>query len=93
MLKVMFDRVLAKEEDMSLTLDSGISISEKSLGNIRHAKVVAVGDGVTEYGVFTPMQINVGDRIFYEDHVAIRDKINGEEYVILRQIDVICIEK
>ena len=92
MLKVMFDRVLAKEEDMNTMLESGITINEKNLGNIRHAKVVAVGEGSTEYGVFVPMQIDVGDTIYYESHVAIKDKINGEEYVILRQIDVICKE-
>ena len=91
-MKVMFDRVLAKEESMNTTLDSGITINEKSMGNIRHAKVVAAGEGSTEYGVFVPMQIDVGDTIYYESHVAIKDKINGEDYVILRQIDIICKE-
>ena len=93
MLKVLFDRVYAKEEARDLTLKSGITINEKAASNLRRAKVLSTGDGCFEYGTFVPMTINVGDTIVYEEHVAIRQKIDDECYVILRQIDVLGIEK
>lgn len=93
MLQVLFDRVLAKELDKELTLKSGITISEKNVGNLRKAKVESIGEGIYENGVFVPMKVRIGDIIVYEEHVAIRQKIGDSNYVILRQIDILGIER
>ena len=93
-MEMLFDRVLAKKIVAQNTTKSGLIVSsDDKLPMLQQAKVESVGNGSHEYGVFVPMQIEVGDKIYYEPHTAVEFSMQGEEYVILRQIDVVMKEK
>ena len=93
-MEMLFDRVLAKKIVAQNTTKSGLVVlNDDKTPTLCQAKVENVGQGSYEYGVFIPMQIDVGDTIFYEPHTAVQLNLQGEEYVILRQIDVIMKEK
>ncbi len=93
-MEMLFDRVLAKKIAAQNTTKSGLIVSsDDKLPMLQQAKVESVGNGSYEYGVFVPMQIEVGDKIYYEPHTAVEFSMQGEEYVILRQIDVVMKEK
>ena len=90
-MNMMFDRVCAKKIAKNNTTQSGISLQSDD-ESLLCAVVTSVGKGTFDNGTFIPMQIKVGDKIFYEKHTAIEFCDKGEEYVILRQIDVVGIE-
>ncbi len=90
---MLFDRVLAKKIEAQNMTKSGLILNDNKSPTLCQAKVESVGNGAYEYGVFVPMQIEIGDKIYYEPHTAVQFNLNGEEYVILRQIDVIMKER
>lgn len=93
-MEMLFDRVLAKKIVAQNTTKSGLVVlKDDKVPSLCQAKVECVGKGAHEYGVFVPMQIEVGDTIYYEPHTAVQFFCGGDEYVILRQIDVIMKEK
>lgn len=93
-MEMLFDRVLAKKIETKNTTKSGLVVLENEKDpSLCQAIVESCGKGCYEYGVFVPMQIEIGDKIFYEPHTAVSFNFNGEEYVILRQIDIIMKEK
>lgn len=74
----MFDRVLA-EPINSTNNYRGITLTNTS--HIRQAKVLSIGDQVDI--------IKPGDTIMYEDFAGIGIEIEGRQYVVLKQIDII----
>jgi len=52
--------------------------------------VIAVGPGkVLDNGKTSPMDVNVGDRVYYGKYSGTEVKLNGAEYVVLRQDDIL----
>ena len=92
-IKMLFDRVLAKELESKNTTKSGITLDYEGLNNIKRAKVISVGTGNLSNGGKIPMQVKVDDIIMYEDFAAVKFKDGMEEYVILKQDDIIGIEE
>lgn len=93
-MEMLFDRVLAKKVITQNKTKSGLVMStDDKQTMLQQAKVESIGKGVYEYGVFVPMQVEVGDKIYYEPHTAVEFLLQGEEYVILRQIDIVMKEK
>ena len=83
-IKMLFDRVLAKELESKNTTKSGITLDYEGLNNIKRAKVISVGTGNLSNGGKIPMQVKVDDIIMYEDFAAVKFKDGMEEYVILK---------
>ncbi len=92
-IKMLFDRVLAKELESKNTTKSGITLDYEGLNNIKRAKVISVGTGNLSNGGKIPMQVKVDDIIMYEDFASVKFKDGMEEYVILKQDDIIGIEE
>ena len=92
-IKMLFDRVLAKELESKTTTKSGITLDYEGLNNIKRAKVISVGTGNLSNGGKIPMQVKVDDIIMYEDFASVKFKDGMEEYVILKQDDIIGIEE
>lgn len=90
---MLFDRVLAKELESKNTTKSGITLDYEGLNNIKRAKVISVGTGNLSNGGKIPMQVKVDDIIMYEDFASVKFKDGMEEYVILKQDDIIGIEE
>jgi len=72
----------------------GIVLPDTAKEKPREGEVVAVGPGkVSESGALIPIEVKVGDKVMYAKYGGTEVKIGGEEYVILRQEDVLAISE
>ncbi|MGI5058265.1 co-chaperone GroES [Treponema pectinovorum] len=86
-LKPLADRVLLKQEKAEATTKSGIILPETAQEKTQTAKVEAVGPG-TEKEKIT---VKVGDRVMYDKYAGVQLKIDGDEYLIVKNSDIIAI--
>ncbi len=87
-------KVEAKKDDERTS--SGIILPDAVGEKMFHAEVVAVGEGMyTTTGAIVPPIVEVGDRILYDDMAQSPKeyKIDGEEYVILSQNEILSVVK
>ena len=88
-LKPLFDRVVLKNIKQKKETLSGIIIPESVGDEPIYAEVIAIGDGNTFEGETCEIAVNVGDKVLYNKYGAVPFKINGEDFVILRQSDIL----
>ena len=88
-IKPLFDRVVLKNINKANQTKSGIIIPETVGDEPLYAKVVAVGDGDCFDGKKSSMAVAVGDKVIYNKYGATKFKCDDEEFVILRQSDIL----
>ncbi|MDY2843185.1 MAG: co-chaperone GroES [Treponema sp.] len=86
-LKPLADRVLLKQEKAETTTKSGIILPEAAQEKTQTATVEAVGPG-TEKEKIT---VKVGDRVMYDKYSGVQVKMDGEEYLIVKNSDIIAV--
>ncbi len=86
-LKPLADRVLLKQEKAETKTASGIIIPETAQEKTQTGTVEAVGTG-TEKDKIT---VKVGDRVMYDKYAGTQVKIDGEEYLIVKNSDIIAV--
>ena len=86
-LSPLADRVLLKEEKAETTTKSGILLPESAQEKTQTAKVEAVGPG-TEKEKIT---VKVGDRVMYDKYSGVQVKMDGEDYLIVKNSDIIAV--
>ena len=91
-IKPLFDRVIACTIKNENTTKSGISLTTTQDTSVKKAKVVSVGTGCYENGIFVDMQVKVNDIIFYEEHTTAKIYIENKEYILINQTDILAIE-
>ncbi len=91
MLKPLDDRVIIQLEKAEETTKGGIILSTGSQEKPQIAKVVAVGPGRVVDGKLVEMQLKVGDRVITGKYSGTEVKYQGEDYIIVRQDDVLCV--
>ncbi len=92
-LKPLSDRVVIKLVEAEETTKSGIILSGSAKEKPQIAEVVAVGPGGLVDGKEVKMELKVGDKVVASKYAGSEVKIDGEEYTILRQSDVLAIVK
>ena len=85
------DRVVLKQTEREETTKSGIILAAKSQEKPVTAEVVAVGPGGMVDGKEVTMQVKVGDQVIYSKFAGNEVKLDEEEYVIVRQNDILAI--
>nr|WP_275449993.1 co-chaperone GroES [Carboxydothermus hydrogenoformans] len=86
----LHDRVLVKPLPTEEVTKSGIVIPDTAKEKPQQGEVKAVGSGrILENGERVPMEVKVGDRVFYSKYAGTEVKIDGEEYLILRESDIL----
>lgn len=89
-LKPLQDRILVQRIEEEKTTKGGIIIPDTAKEKPAEGKVVAVGNGkVGEDGKRITLEIKKGDRILFGKYAGTEVKIEGEEYLILREDDVL----
>lgn len=91
--KPLFDRVVLKNLSKSNTTTSGIIIPKTVGDDPIEARVVAIGNGDCFDGKKSEMAVSVGDHVLYNKYGAMPFCCDEEEYVILRQSDILGIFK
>jgi len=83
------DRLIVKRLDEETKSKGGIIIPDSAKEKPQEGEVVAVGSGrISEDGRVTPIDLKVGDKILFSKYSGTEIKIEGEEYLILREDDI-----
>jgi chaperonin GroES len=89
-LKPLSDRIIVEAVDAEEKTSGGIVLPDTAKEKPQQGKVIAVGPGkVLDNGKLSPMDVNVGDRVYYGKYSGTEVKLNGSTYVVLRQDDVL----
>ncbi len=84
------DRLILKAVEAKEVKKSGIIIPDTAKEKPQEGLVVAVGKGkLTEEGKLIPMEVKTGDTVLYGKYSGTEIKINDEEYLIMREEDVL----
>lgn len=85
------DRVVLKQCVAEETTASGIVLPTSSQEKPQYAEVVEVGPGEVVDGKNVPMEVKVGDKVIYTRYAGMDVKLDKEEYVIVKQSDILAI--
>ena len=86
-IRPLADRVLIEPKEAETKTASGIFIPDTAKEKPQQGKVVAVGNGKKD----EPMELKVGDNVLYGKYSGTEVKIDGEEYTIVRQNDILAV--
>lgn len=90
-IKPLANRILVKREE-ARTTKGGILLPETAQEKPRQGKVVAVGPGkMDEKGKNQPIDLKVGDQIFFSSYSGTEYKVGDQEYLILNEEDVLAV--
>jgi chaperonin GroES len=91
-IRPLHDRILVKRIEEGEVRKGGIIIPDSAKEKPQEGKVVAVGNGkVSEDGKKIPLDVKSGDKILFGKYSGSEVKIEDEEYLILREEDVLAI--
>ena len=89
-LRPLHDRVVIKRLEEAETKKGGIIIPDTAKEKPQHGEVKAVGSGkLLENGERMPPDIKAGDRILFGKYSGAEVKIDGEEYLILKEDEIL----
>ncbi|MGQ9525844.1 MAG: co-chaperone GroES [Armatimonadota bacterium] len=92
-LKPLSDRIVVKASAKEEVTKGGIVLPDTAKEKPQEGEVIAVGPGkVLDNGKTVPMEVKVGDVVLYAKYGGTEVKVDGEEYIILRQDDVLAIK-
>ncbi|EEG77397.1 co-chaperone GroES [Dethiobacter alkaliphilus] len=89
-IKPLADRVVIKVMEAEEKTASGLVLPEKAKEKPQEGEVVAAGGGrILENGTRVEMDVKVGDRVLFSKYAGTEIKVDGEEYLIMRQDDIL----
>ena len=90
-IKTLGDRVVIKKLEAETTTKSGILLTGTAKEQPQEAEVVAIGPGAMVEGKRVPMDVEVGNKVLYSKYAGTDVKVDGGEYIILKQDDILAI--
>jgi chaperonin GroES len=89
-IRPLQDRILVKRLEQEATTKGGIIIPDTAKEKPAEGRVVAVGSGkLKDDGTVIPLELKVGDRVLFSKYGGNEVKIEGEEYLIMLQDDIL----
>jgi chaperonin GroES len=91
-LRPLNDRILVKRVEEETKTKGGIIIPDTAKEKPAEGKIVAVGVGaLNNDGKRVPLEVKVGDRILFGKYGGQEIKVEGEEYLIMSEQEVLCV--
>lgn len=90
-IKPLGDRVVIQKLEAETTTKSGILLTGTAKEQPQEAEVVAIGPGAMVEGKRVPMDVEAGNKVLYSKYAGTDVKVDGEEYIILKQDDILAI--
>lgn len=90
-LRPLFDRVVIKSCEAEETTKSGLILTGNSKEKPQMAEVVEVGPGGMVDGKEVKMTVKAGDKVIYSKYAGNEVKLDGVEYIIVRQSDILAV--
>ena len=85
------DRVVIKKLEAEEKTKSGIVLTGTAKKKPQEAEVVAVGPGGYGDGKEVKMEVKVGDKVLFSKYAGTEVKVDGEEYTIIKQDDILAV--
>ena len=90
--KPLGDRVVVEHVEQADKSAGGVFLPDTAKEKPQEGKVIAIGSGRTlDNGTKVPMEVKVGDRILYSKYSGSEVKIDGKEYLIISEKDILAI--
>ena len=84
------DRVIVKRLEEERKTASGIVIPDAATENPDQGEIIAVGNGkIGDDGKLRPMSVKVGDKVLFGKYAGQNFKMDGQEYMTMREDDII----
>jgi chaperonin GroES len=90
-IKPLSDRVVVKATDEAEQMRGGLYIPDTAKEKPQQGEVIAAGPGKYEDGKLVPMSVKVGDKVLYGKYSGTEITLDGGQYLILRESDVLAI--
>ena len=91
-IRPLHDRVIVKREEEERKSPGGIVIPDTAAEKPIRGKVIAVGKGkILENGTVRALDVKVGDHILFGKYSGTEVKVEGEEYLVMREEDVMAV--
>ena len=90
-IKPLLDRVLIQMTEAEETTKSGIILTATAAEKPQVAEVIAVGPGGVVDGNEVKMYVKVGDKVITSKYGGTEVKLDGKEYIIIRQSDILAV--
>jgi chaperonin GroES len=90
-VKPLADRVVVKPLEEAEQMRGGLYIPDTAKEKPQHGEVVAVGAGRVEEGKRVDMELKVGDKVLYGKYSGTEVTIEDQQYLILRESDVLAV--
>lgn len=87
------DKIVLKQLEAEETTKSGIVLPGQAQEKPQQAEVIAVGPGGVVDGKEVKMEVAAGDKVIYSKYSGTEVKLDGEEYIIVKQSDILAIVK
>jgi chaperonin GroES len=89
-LRPLQDRIIVKRVEEETKTAGGLFIPETAKEKPQRGEVIAVGNGKkTEDGKILPVDVKVGDKVLFGKYAGTEIKIDGEDYLIMREDDIL----
>ena len=91
-LRPLHDRVIVARKDAETTTASGIIIPDSAKEKPQEGKVIAVGKGIKkDDGTILPLDVKKGDRILFGKYAGTEITLDGEEYLMMKEDDILAV--
>ena len=87
------DRVVLKQLEAEETTKSGIVLPGQAQEKPQQAEVIAVGPGGVVEGKEVKMEVAVGNKVIYSKYAGTEVKMDGTDYIIVKQEDILAVIK
>lgn len=89
-VRPLHDRVLVRRTPEETKTAGGIIIPDTAKEKPQRGEIVATGKGrVTDDGKVTPLDVKIGDRVLFGKYSGTELKLNGEEYLMMKEEDIL----
>jgi chaperonin GroES len=91
-LRPLQDRIIVKRVEEETVTAGGIYIPETAKEKPQRGEIVAVGNGKkTEDGKVLPLDVKVGDKVLFGKYAGTEVKIEGNDYLMMREDDILAV--
>lgn len=92
-IRPLGDRIIVKRDAAEDRTEAGIYLPEKAKDTPKSGVVLAVGDGAlnTDTGERIPLEIKKNDRVIFSSYAGTEIKIEGEDFLIMSEDDILAI--
>ncbi|HEX4948366.1 MAG TPA: co-chaperone GroES [Blastocatellia bacterium] len=88
-IRPLQDRVIVKRTDEAEQMRGGLYIPDTAKEKPQEGEVIAVGPGKVENGNKIELTVKVGDKVLFGKYSGTEVKLDGEEYLIMREDDIL----